>query len=509
MKNDDKSMTAEPPSEGSTTPQQPKVFRIKRFQIGLNVLVQILVVVFILGMVNYIAFNHYRRWDFSREQKYALADQTKRMLRGLDKKMTVVVFFNPVSEIYGDLQSLLKEFQYTARKKLEIETVDPYRNFTRARELQGKYKFGANENVVILDYDGRTKFVNEADMAEIDSSGMMYGQPPQLKAFKGEQALTSAMLEVTENQQSKLYLLGGKGGPELKGDELSAFKTYLERQNIKFDALSLMNVDKVPDDTKAVLILGPRYDLTDRELKLLRDFWNNKGRLFIALDPAAQTPKLTAFLGEFGVKPQDDRIMRTMTIAPGLTGVMRDVVGIFSETSAVTKRLKGVEAGFMGQTQSLAIDPAAAAKAGAKTDGLITAADGFWGETKYANIQQTGVIFEPNADHGPPLNVAVSVEKGALDDQRVKVDSSRMIVVGNAAFVTNDALTEANVDFTLSGLNWLLSREELIGIAPKEANKFTLNLREEQVRNIALVCIGGIPGLVAVFGFLSWMSRRR
>ncbi len=204
----------------------PKVSRIHRFQIGLNVLIQIIAVVFILGGINYYAFRHYKRWDFSRNQKYALSDQTKRLLKSLDKPMKVIVFFNPVSDVYGDLQNLLKEYQYAAHNKLDVETVDPYRNFTRARELQAKYKFGANENVVILDYDGRTKFVNAADLADYDNSGEMYGQPPTLKDFKGEQALTSAMLEVIENQQSKVYLLGGNGGPDLKGDELTTFKTY-------------------------------------------------------------------------------------------------------------------------------------------------------------------------------------------------------------------------------------------------------------------------------------------
>src|SRR5207244_13536093 len=123
---------------------------------------------------------------------------------------------------------------------------------------------------VILDYDGRTKFVNASDLADYDQSGMMYGQPPTLKAFKGEQALTSAMLQITENAQTKLYLLSGKGGQDLKGEDLSNFKTYHERQNIKIDSLDLMNVEKAPDDAKAIFLLGARYDLTERELNLVR-----------------------------------------------------------------------------------------------------------------------------------------------------------------------------------------------------------------------------------------------
>ena len=61
----------------SSDAKPKKVFRISRFAIGVNVLLQILTVVFILGVINYFAFNHYRRWDFSRNQKHVLsgADQ--------------------------------------------------------------------------------------------------------------------------------------------------------------------------------------------------------------------------------------------------------------------------------------------------------------------------------------------------------------------------------------------------------------------------------------------------
>jgi len=40
-------------------------------------------------MVNSIAFKHYARWDFSRDQKYALSDKTKRFLDTLKGKMRV------------------------------------------------------------------------------------------------------------------------------------------------------------------------------------------------------------------------------------------------------------------------------------------------------------------------------------------------------------------------------------------------------------------------------------
>ena len=67
-------------------------------------------------------------------------------------------------------------------------------------------------------------------------------------------------------------------------------------------------------------------------------------------------------------------------------------------------------------------------------------------------MEQTGVFFDPKKDFSAPLALAASVEKGALPDESVKVDTSRLVVVGNSAFLENETLTEANVDFVLAAL---------------------------------------------------------
>ena len=486
-----------------------KVARINRLTIGLNVLMQIALVLFILVGINYIAFKHFKRWDFSRDQKYALADQTKQLLESLPKPLKIYAFFSPDprlpgGDVFPDIEQLLKEYQYAGHGKVDVEMIDPYKNLSRARELMAQYKFG-NENVVVVDYDGHSKLVNASDMAQYDTSGEMYGQDqPKLVGFKGEQALTSAILEVTEGKQNTIYVIGGKGGPELDSDLLSGFKTYMERQNLKLNTLTLMNVPAVPEDAKALMLIGAKYDLTDRELKLLQDYWEKEGRLFIALDPSGTTPKLDAFLRENGINPQDDRILRTMALGQ-VTGIVRDVAGIFSDSSLITKRLKGVDTMFMGQTQSLAVTEPPAVH----TEPLVTAGEGYWGETKYQDMETTGVSYDPKEDISAPLTIAASAEKGALPDQSVEVETARMIVTGNSDFLGNDALSEANVDFAVDGLNWLLNRKDLIGIPPKAEQQFTLNLTEQQLQRIELLVMVIMPAAVAMVGGAVWAQRRR
>src|SRR5436189_5954143 len=186
--------------------KQPRVRarKIGRIRIGLNVVVQIVLILFLAAMVNSLAFKHYKRWDFSRDQKYALSDKTKRFLNTLKGRMRVTVFFAPTTPITADVQNLLTEYQYAGKGKIDIEHIDPERNLSRAKELFDKYKVVTDESLLILDYDGRNKTVKASEMADFDQSGPDLGYVPRVAAFKGEQAITSAMIDLVEGKDKTL-----------------------------------------------------------------------------------------------------------------------------------------------------------------------------------------------------------------------------------------------------------------------------------------------------------------
>src|SRR6266853_2601903 len=284
--------------------------RIQRLQIGLNLVVQLILIFFLVSAVNWLGFRHYKRWDVSREQKYALSDKTKRFLNTIKGKVRITVFFSPNTPISGDVSSLLTEYQYAAKGKIDIENIDPKRNLSRAKEMFDKYKVVSDESLLVIDYSGRNKTVKASEMADIDQSGMAFGEGPRITAFKGEQAITVAMMDLVEGKKNTLgYVLGHKEAPISGNTPISVLKTFIENENIKFQELNLFDVGAIPPDLKAIVIAGPQYDLSDREMNLLREFWEKQGRLLLLLDPAAKTPKMDAFLSELGLKVNDDRLM--------------------------------------------------------------------------------------------------------------------------------------------------------------------------------------------------------
>src|SRR5881227_3300715 len=417
--------------------------KIGRIRIGFNVLVQIVLVLFLVAMINSLAFKHYARWDFSRDQKYALSDKTKRFLDTLNSKMRVTVFFAPNTPITADVQNLLTEYQYAGKGKIDVEHIDPERNLSRAKELFDKYKVVTDESLLVLDYDGRNKTVKASEMADVDQSGMAFGEGPRVAAFKGEQAITSAMIDLVEGKKKILGYVAGHKEPALTEgtSPITVLKTFIENENIKFQELNLLDLNAIPPDVKAVMIIGPQYDFSDREMKLLGDFWDKQGRILLLLDPAGNTPRLRGFANELGVKMNDDRLMAFLRTGIQELALTRDVQARFLGDSPITRQLADANALFFGGTSSLTLEPDRARAANIRIEPLIQAEKGYFAETDYNTDNQAKFQADAKRDDKTPITIGAAIEKGGSADERVQLNSSRLVVVSNSTFVQDNAIT--------------------------------------------------------------------
>jgi len=418
---------------------------------------------------------------------------------------------------------LLTEYQYAAKGKIDIENIDPQRNLSRAKELFDKYKVVSDESLLVIDYAGRNKTVKASDMAEIDQSGMAMGEGPSVTAFKGEQAITSAMMDLVEGKKNTIGYVTGHKEPAIAeappppalvmqqqpAGPISVLKTFIENENIKFQELNLFNEPQIPADIKTVMILGPQYDLSDRELKLLHDFWDKQGRILLLLDPSAKTPKLYAFLNELGVKVNDDRLMAFVRTGIEELALVRDVQARFLGSSPVTKHLADVRAIFFGGTSSITVEPERVRAANIRLQPLIEAEKGYFAEKDY-NTNDQAKLQADAKKAGAALTIAAAVEKGGSGDERVQMNSARMVVVSNATFVQDNALTQDQqaLDFVSASVNWLLSREQLIGIAPKVPKSLTFSLTENALRSLRWLVLVLMPLVFVVLGSAVWWKRR-
>ncbi len=491
----------------------------KRSQIGSNVLLQIMLFGVVVLMANYVAFKRQPvRWDLSRNSKYQLSPMTVNLLGTLQKPVQAIVDSGE-SPIHQDLSALLREYQYKSGKgKFEVEFVNPFSNITRAQEIQALYKLGRAESNVILDYGGKSKVLAIEEMADVQQDPMNPFSPPAVRSFKGEQVITSTLLELSEEKQAKLYILGGHGEPSLTGKDVHGFKAYAERQNMKVEALDFARIDTVPADATALMIFGPKIDYSERDVQMVRDFWDKNGRLFVLLNPDSKTPRLDGWLTEQGIHPRNDWVLRTarMPVREQNGDVstrnlaMISPAGAFVPGSPVTKGLEEINTGFLGHTQSLEIDPAARQTQKINITPVVNSVEGFWGETEFGGEVTETPWFDTKKDRMGPFPLAVTAEKGAVQDPRVKVDTARMVVVGNAAFLTDQGLQVADIgiEFATNSLNWLLNRDKVVGIPPKAKEPMRLTIDDKKSTHLWSYIFLILPAGAAAVGATVWGRRR-
>lgn len=470
----------------------------------------ILLAAALLVGVNYLSVRHWKRGDWTRTQIYSLSEKTKTILAGLKKPVRVTVFMTPKSRLYSEVRELLSRYQ-AASPRLEIEYLDPERNIARAEAVVKE--LGIRVNTVVFRSGDSKKYVEEDKLADLDYAGMGMGGSPSIKAFKGEEAFTSAILSVTEDRPSRVYFSKGHGEAALdsveRGRGYADAKQLLERDNLTVGSFDSLGKDALPADADVLIVAGPRTAFLEPEVGALEKHLASGGRLFLLFDPVLPGPGspppdfgLKRILDKYGVRVGDDLVVDPANALPmvGAETVLANRYGshpivrslsaeglpvIFPLARSVTKAEKPPD----GIAESMLVE---------------TSPDG-WGETNLKQLD-AGIKKEPGDTPGP---VSLAVALGPSDEKKADAKTPRVVVVGNSRFASNGALGNgANGIFFANAVHWLSGREKQIGIAPKTPEQATVSLTDGQVRRIGLASILGMPGLVILLGLWVWYKRR-
>ena len=480
-------------------------FSFKLWLTGLNVWVTLGLAALMVLMVNYLASHHPLRFDISRVRHYALTAETKSLLDHLPMDIRVVVFMSGEHELYRDVQSLLREYEY-ASARLHVEYVDPHRDMVRSKELALQYDL-REPNVVVLDAGVRRRIVPVADLADYDYTPTLSGHAKVLRRFCGEQALSIALQNLSQVRKPVVYFLAGHG--ERQTDNFDPYTGYsiiartMEKNNLEIKPLSFSGVSAVPGDGEALIVAGPTKRLTHSEIEIIKSYLNNHGRLFLLLD-ASLNSGLEEMLELWGVRLGSDRVVSSATAGQQL------LVTAYGE-HPITAPLKNITTIFTmpRSVQPLVGTNTTADKPADKPRVTILASSGEQGWAELS-VNQNPPKFDPGVDQPGPVPVAVAVEKGPVPGMEVELQPTRLVIIGDSMLVANGALLGGyNPDLFMNALNWLLERKETLAIAPREPATIQISLDRGHLRQLSAVVVVGFPGLVVILGIIVWAHRRK
>ncbi|MEP6994434.1 MAG: Gldg family protein, partial [Acidobacteriota bacterium] len=367
------------------------------------------------------------------------------------------------------------------------------------------------QSTVVFRSGDRKKYVEEDKLADFDFGGGM-GGAPEIKAFKGEEAFTSAILSVTEDRASKVYFSKGHGEAAIDSGEhgrgYADVKQLLERDNLVVSSWDSLGKDAIPADADLLVVAGPRTPFLEPEAAALEKYLAAGGRLLLLLDPvlpgAGSPPPdfgLKALLDKYGVVLGNDLVVDPANALPmvGAETVLANRYG----GHAITRSLSGEGLPLIFPLVR------SVTRAQKPPDGIVeamlveTTPDG-WGETNLKQLEG-GIKKEPGDTQGP-VSLAVAVEP---DPKKTDPKAPRIVIVGNSRFASSGALANgANGLFFANAVHWLAGSEKQIGIAPKTPEQASVSLTDSQVKRIGIASILGMPGLVVVLGLWVWYRRR-
>lgn len=480
--------------------------RFERYRTAGLVTLQVILMTIVFLQVNYLSCRRHTTWDLTQNRRFTLSDTTENYLQNLHGEVDIIMAFLGTSDLYSDVKGLISEYDRVGRDSVSSEFLDLSRSRARLSELQDQHQLQFNRNqIVILGENGRIRTIPAEELVTRDAN------TGRVVEFKGEEVLTAALLEVTEQQQRKIYLISG----DRRADELVPIAAQLQpltnAQNARLESLNLEGRTDIPEDADALFFAGNSSDISERELELLKGYYDErKGGLVIFLDPRSGTPHLNSLLRENGTAPNPDRVLSVVNI-PGVAEKRTYEVPVaLMPGNGPTRDLPAMTMRLMEQTQSIDVlyQDDLLLSENIHPQPLMIAGNGFWGETDYQSDQ---VSYNPDIDTGQPdpVFVAASVEKGLPGDPEFGEGSSRLVVVGNPDVISPTGNTsKVGADFTMAAINWVMNREELIGISPRNPTAFTLNISAADFGFLQTLTIFGLPLVALVVGSFVWVRRR-
>lgn len=511
-------------SKTATEAKRKAAPAINRWGMGSMLVLQIVFLAIILAALNYLSAHYYKRVDLSREAAYTLSPSTRGYLKDKalaerEKPIKWIMAFRRSSPFYERVRAIAEEYERLSKGKIQLEVLDPIRSPDQTQQVMATYGLPLTRDLIVMDArmdngpvstedkDGNrilnpnVKLVIGDDMAIYTSAD----NQRKVTGFQGEEVMTARLVEAIEGRARKMLFIADKSRIDAEGDSSPAQSLIhtLQLQNVDLQGVKLSSLTEIPNDVEGIAIVAPKYDFTDSEIAVLENYWNRpRAALLVLLKPGTVPPTLRTFLRGYGITPRRDRV-----IALADQRIDTTARGAFTFGVDFTKDLAGQSTVFEGATSSLEVREGAEDLMTRQIHPipLVQAADGFWGETKFGGKD---TAFDEKEDNKPPLYLAACVTRGAIHDDHLAGETSRMVVIANTDFLDPKQRRAENVDFLASSVNWLMNRQSLTGIGPRTLGTYKLPLLEAQVSFINRVNLFFLPAFLVLIGAMVWSSRR-
>jgi ABC-type uncharacterized transport system involved in gliding motility auxiliary subunit len=439
-----------------------------------------LVILGVLGAINYLASENNKSYDATANKRYTLSEQTSKIVKGLNGEVRLTYW-------------------------------DKTDNFPRAKDLLERYaQLSSKLKVEYIDPDKKPGLAREAGLTQAGIMTLISGMKREEARELTEEAITGAIIRVIKDKVRMVCFTTGAGEAAVDSSDasgLTALKDLLEKDNYKTQVINLVEQAQIPETCTVTVVAGPRFDMTKPSVDALKAKVESGGRVMFLLDaplqmgksPIAPNKELAAVLAGWGVTANEDLVIDSSGIGQlmGMSAAA-PIVSKFTSHPIVREFNNTRASAAMLLARSLDV----------KNSDKTTVEALYSSSTRSfatANLKAAEIQEDPEKDKKGPLTLAAAGSYKLEQDNK----QGRFVVVGSAGFAGNRMIGfQLNRDLAINMVAWLASDEDLISIRPKDPEDRRLQLNSGQILTIRLVSQFILPLIVIVAGVFVWWKRR-
>ncbi|MBL7715106.1 MAG: GldG family protein [Bdellovibrionales bacterium] len=457
---------------------------------GLNSAITTLLVISIVGVVNFLGARYPFKWDTTRNKINTLSEQTLKVVRDLKTEVKIVYYAKVGIPTPG--KDLLERYKALSTKFV-VEWVDPLKEPSRARAA-GIRREGTAQ--IMITQPGEA------------------GKPEKVKTEKleelTEEKLTNTLIRLSKEKIQHVCATTGHGEKSFTSTEqdgYDAVKKIMAGQNYEVKDLAVKDGKISNDDCEVLVMVGPTRSFFPAEVKALSDYLDAGGRLLVAGDiepKGSETmPEISALLATWFIKFERnliiDPISRLANMDPSIA-----MTQTYAKSHPIGKDMT-IQTFF---PFSRSVEIMAGAPPELKIEWLVRAMPTAWGETDFASLAKGQPKNDPKVDKGQPINLAVVLEGKKKDSKATR--NTRIVALGSAN-IANNAFQRAggNADLFVNSINWLMGDENLISIRTKEDGPAKFEMSQMTASIIFWITLIIAPLSICVAGIVIWIRRKR
>ena len=253
--------------------------------------------------------------DLTANSAFELQEDTLNYVSDLKQDVTINILasqsdFENNGTYFIQAENLLDKMESASDGKLSLKYVDLSSNPNFASQYPNVNWDSQVSNVILVSSGDQYKALTLEDCFEYDSQYYSYYGSYQFTGTKIEQAVVTAILNVTTENKIVVDMIKGNGE-----QDYSSVTSLLENNAYQVNEVSLAT-SGMDDDAEFAVLFAPSVDLDDAAIDKLSAWLDNDGKngktlIYIPCADKVDTPNLDKLLSDWGMQVNDGYVFET------------------------------------------------------------------------------------------------------------------------------------------------------------------------------------------------------